>query len=70
MPWEHEEQDCVFFAAPKLVLFYFNVQGLNDTCKFHEEVPMGGNLTVCNVWINMYFLLGRWKLLGWSVGVA
>ena len=46
------------------------MQDLNVTILYHEERPMGGYLTVCNVLGGGYFLLGKWKLTVWSGGVA
>ena len=46
--WTNEEQDCVFWVAPKLVWVCCYVQYPNATCQYYEEGPMGGNLTVCN----------------------
>ena len=57
IPWTHEEQEFVLWVAPILVWVYCNVQYPNATCQYHEEGSMGGNITVCNFWINKSFCL-------------
>ena len=59
----HKALDGVHWVTPILVLVFCGVQDPHSTCQCYEEVPMGGNPTVCNFW-SALFLLGEWKLQG------
>ena len=49
MTWKYEELDDVVWITPKLVLVGCNIQEPYATYQCYEEVPMGGNPTVCNL---------------------
>ena len=56
MPWTHKERYCVLWVAPMMFCFCCYVKDPNAKCRFHEEVLMKGNLTLCNFGTNKIFV--------------